>query len=104
MSIAIRGLTLLLDLFDERRSFGGRQMGKKRESREKQQKGFRSKRSSRTDSQDDPARSSVVSLDDDTPSGGTGTRFVSVIIGGRSGTREQLGFQSTISWNNGFEG
>ena len=44
-------------------------MGKKKESREKQQKGFRSKRSSRTDSQDDPAGSSVVSLDDDSPSG-----------------------------------
>ena len=64
-------------------------MGKKKESRGKQQKGFRSKRSSRTDSHDDPAGSSVVSLDDD-PFGGTGTRFVSVIIGGRSETRGQL--------------
>ena len=44
-------------------------MGKKKESRGKQQKGFRSKRSSRTDSQDDSAGSSVVSLDDDSPSG-----------------------------------
>ena len=57
------------DLADKHRSFRGRQMGKKKESREKQQKGFRSKRSSRTDSQDDPAGSSVVSLDDDSPSG-----------------------------------
>ena len=32
------------DLADKRRSFRGRQMGKKKESREKQQKGFRSKR------------------------------------------------------------
>ena len=43
-------------------------MGKKKESRGKQQKGFSSKRSSRTDSHDDPARSSVISLDD-SPSG-----------------------------------
>ena len=57
------------DLAEKRRSFRGRQMGKKKESRGKQQKGFRSKRSSRTDSQDDQAGSSVVSLDDDSPSG-----------------------------------
>ena len=57
------------DLADKRQSFRGRQMGKKKESREKQQKGFRSKRSSRTASQDDPAGSSVISLDDDSPSG-----------------------------------
>ena len=44
-------------------------MGKKKESRERQQKSFRLKRSSRTDSQDDPAGSSVVSLDDDSLSG-----------------------------------
>ena len=44
-------------------------MGKKKESREKQQKGFCSKRSSKTASQDDPAGSSVISLDDDSPSG-----------------------------------
>ena len=44
-------------------------MGKKKESRGKQQKGFSSKRSSRTDSHDDPAGSSVISLDDDSPSG-----------------------------------
>ena len=44
-------------------------MGKKKESRGKQQKGFLSKRSSRTDSQDNPAGSSVVSLNDDSPSG-----------------------------------
>ena len=44
-------------------------MGKKKESRGKQQKGFSSKRSSRTDSNDDPAGSSVISLDDDSPSG-----------------------------------
>ena len=56
-------------LAEKRRSFRGRQMGKKKESRGKQQKGFRSKRSSRTDSHDDPAGSSVVSLDDDSPSG-----------------------------------
>ena len=56
------------DLAEKRRSFRGRQMGKKKESRGKQQKGFCSKRSSRTDSQDDPAGSSVVSLDDDSPS------------------------------------
>ena len=92
------------DLAEKRGSFRGRVMGKKKESRGKQQKGFRSKRSYRTDSQDDPAGSSVVSLDDDSPSGGTGTRFVSVIIGGRSATREQLSSQSKISWNNGFEG
>ena len=59
----------ICDLADKRRSFRGRQMGKKKESREKQQKGFRSKRSSKTDSQDNPAGSSVVSLDDDSPSG-----------------------------------
>ena len=35
------------DLAEKRRSFRGRQMGKKKESREKQQKGFCSKRSSR---------------------------------------------------------
>ena len=57
------------DLADKRWSFHGRQMGKKKESREKQQKGFRSKHSSKTDSQDDPAGSSVVILDDDSPSG-----------------------------------
>ena len=50
------------DLADKSRSFRGRQMGKKKESREKQQKGFRSKRSSKTASQDDPAGSSVISL------------------------------------------
>ena len=44
-------------------------MGKEKESREKQQKGFRSKRSSKTASQDDPVGSSVISLDDDSPSG-----------------------------------
>ena len=42
---------------------------KKKESRGKQQKGFSSKRSSRTESIDDPAGSSVISLDDDSPSG-----------------------------------
>ena len=57
------------DLAEKRRSFRGRQLGKKKESRGKQQKGFRSRRSSRADSQDDPAGSSVVSLDDDSPSG-----------------------------------
>ena len=57
------------DLAEKRWSFRGRQMGKKKESRGKQQKGFRSKCSSRTDSQDDPAGSSVVSPDDDSPSG-----------------------------------
>ena len=56
-------------LAEKCRSFRGRQMGKKKESRGKQQKGFLSKRSSRTDSHDDPAGSSVVSLDDDSPSG-----------------------------------
>ena len=44
-------------------------MGKKKESKGKQQKGFTSKRSSRTESLDDPAGSSVISLDDDSPSG-----------------------------------
>ena len=44
-------------------------MGKKKESKGKQQKGFISKRSSRTESLDDPAGSSVISLDDDSPSG-----------------------------------
>ena len=44
-------------------------MGKKKESRGKQQKGFSSKRSSRTESLDDLAGSSVISLDDDSPSG-----------------------------------
>ena len=46
-------------------------MGKKKESRGNQQKGFSSKRSSRTESHDDPAGSSVISLhvDDDSPSG-----------------------------------
>ena len=56
-------------LAEKRRSFRGRQMGKKKESRGKQQKGFSSKRSSRTDSHDDPTGSSVISLDDDSPSG-----------------------------------
>ena len=45
-------------LAEKHRSFRGRQMGKKKESRGKQQKGFRSKRSSRTYSHDDPAGSS----------------------------------------------
>ena len=44
-------------------------MGKKKGSRGKQQKGFCSKRSWRADSHDDPAGSSVVSLDDESPSG-----------------------------------
>ena len=56
-------------LAEKRRSFKGRQMGKKKESRGKQQKGFSSKRSSSTESHDDPAGSSVISLDDDSPSG-----------------------------------
>ena len=56
-------------LAEKRRSFKGRLMGKKKESRGKQQKGFSSKRSSRTDSHDDPATSSLISLDDDSPSG-----------------------------------
>ena len=56
-------------LAEKRRSFKGRRMGKKKESRGKQQKGFSSKRSSRTESLDDPAGSSVISLDDDSPSG-----------------------------------
>ena len=56
-------------LAEKRRSFKGRQMGNKKESRGKQQKGFSSKRSSRTESHDDPAGSSVNSLDDDSPSG-----------------------------------
>ena len=56
-------------LAEKRRSFKGRLMGKKKESRGKQQKGFSSKRSSRTESHDDPAGSSVISLDDDSPSG-----------------------------------
>ena len=56
-------------LADKRRSFRGRKMGKKKESKEKQQKGFSSKRSSRTASQDDPAGSTVISLDDDSHSG-----------------------------------
>ena len=55
-------------LAEKRRSFKGRQMGKKKESRGKQQKGFSSKRSSRTESHDDPAGPSVISLDDDSPS------------------------------------
>ena len=59
----------ILALAEKRRSFKGRQMGKKKESRGKQQKGFSSKRSSRTESHDDPAGSSVISLDDDSPSG-----------------------------------
>ena len=57
------------DLANKRRLFHGRQMGKKKESREKQQKGFPSKCSSKTASQDDTAGSSVISLDDDSPSG-----------------------------------
>ena len=56
-------------LAEKRRSFKGRLMGKKKESRGKQQKGFSSKRSSRTESHNDPAGSSVISLDDDSPSG-----------------------------------
>ena len=56
-------------LAEKRRSFKGRLMGKKKESRGKQQKGFSSKRFSRTESHDDPAGSSVISLGDDSPSG-----------------------------------
>ena len=56
-------------LAEKRRSFKGRGMGKKKESKGKQQKEFTSKRSSRTESLDDPAGSSVISLDDDSPSG-----------------------------------
>ena len=56
-------------LAEKRRSFKGRLMGKKKESRRKQQKGFSSKPSSRTESHDDPAGSLVISLDDDSPSG-----------------------------------
>ena len=56
-------------LAEKRRSFKGRLMGKKKQSRGKQQKDFSSKRSSRTESHDDPAGSSVISLDDDSPSG-----------------------------------
>ena len=56
-------------LAEKRCSFKGRLMGKKKESRGKQQKGFSSKRSSRTESHDDLAGSSVISLDDDSPSG-----------------------------------
>ena len=56
-------------LAEKRRSFKGRLMGKKKESRGKQQKGFNSKRSLRTESHDNPAWSSVISLDDDSPSG-----------------------------------
>ena len=48
------------DLAEKLRSFRGRQMGKKEESRGKQQKGSRSKHSSRTHSQDDPARLPVT--------------------------------------------
>ena len=55
-------------LAEKRRSFKGRLMGKKKESRGKE-KGFSSKHSSRTESHDDPAGSSVISLDDDSPSG-----------------------------------
>ena len=55
-------------LAEKRRSFKGRGMGKKKESKGKPQKGFTSKRSSRTESLDDPAGSSVISLDDDSPS------------------------------------
>ena len=56
-------------LAEKRRSYQGRLMGKKKESRGKQQRGFSSKRSSRTESHDDPAGSSVISRDDDSPSG-----------------------------------
>ena len=56
-------------LAEKRRSFKGRLMGKKKECRGKQQKGFSSKRSSRTESYDNPAGSSVISLDDDSPLG-----------------------------------
>ena len=91
-------------LAEKRRSFKGRQMGKKKESRGKQQKGFSSKRSSRTDSHDDPAGSSVISLDDDSPSGEPAPVLSRSSSGGRSETRGQLGSQSKISWNNGFEG
>ena len=89
------------DLAEKRRSFRGRQMGKKKESRGKQQKGFRSIRSSRADSQDG---SSVVSLDDDSPSGEPAPALSWSSWGGRSATREQFVSQSKISWNNGFEG
>ena len=64
------------DLADKHWLFRGRKMGKKKESREKQQKRFSSKRSSsskqgckQTASQDDPAGSTVISLDDDSLSG-----------------------------------
>ena len=77
------------DLADKRRSSLSRKMGEKKESKEKQQKGFSAKRSScskqgfeQTVSQDDPAGSTVISHDDDSLSGGICTQIVSVIIGG----------------------
>ena len=88
----------ILDLADKRRSFRGRQMGKKKESREKQQKGFRSKRSSKTDSQDEPAGSSVVSLDDDSPSGEPAPALSRSSLGGD----QQLG-NSSVPVNDRME-
>ena len=81
------------DLADKHRPFRGRQMGKKKESREKQQKGFRSKRSSKTDSQEDPAWSSVDSLDDDSPKG----EPAPALSRSSSGTDQQLGNSSVPS-------
>ena len=77
------------DLADNRRSFSSRQMGKKKESKEKKQKGFSSRCSSslrpgleQTASQDDPTRSSVFSHDDDSLSGDIAPALSQSLSGG----------------------
>ena len=57
---------------DKRRSYQSRKMGKKKESKEKPQRGFSSRRSSsleQADTHHDPAGSIVISHDDDSPLG-----------------------------------
>ena len=85
-------------------------MGRNKESKEKQQKGFSAKRSSslkqgfeQTASQDDPAGSTVISHDYDSPSG----ELAPALSQSSSGVINDLGtaqFQSTITLNNEFEG
>ena len=85
------------DLADKRRSSLSRKMLKKKESKEKQQKGFSAKRSSslkqgfdQTVSQDDPAGSSVISHDDESLSG----EYAPALSQSSSGGDQRLGNSS----------
>ena len=84
------------DLAERRRSFRSRKMGRKKESKEKQQKGFSAKRSSsfkQTASQDDPVGSTVISHDDDSPSG----ELAPALSQSSSGGDQRLGNSSVSS-------